>query len=102
MDTAIKDTGLIISIHRSQRISWKCYQSQRYRRCTRRSSCKDFDPAILIPFIIAALIGDLPWISNSCHTTAASLTAPLMASISVSPILLAAFLLCRSDFILLL
>lgn len=47
-------------------------------------------PAILIPFIIAALMRIALGSATVAITTAASLTAPLMASISVSPILLAA------------
>ena len=47
-------------------------------------------PAILIPFIIAALMRIALGSATVAITTAASLTAPLMAAISVSPILLAA------------
>ncbi len=46
-------------------------------------------PAILIPFIIAALMRIALGSATVAITTAASLTAPLMASIAVSPLLLA-------------
>ena len=77
MDTAIKDTGIIMLISGIGNVLGETVVGLPL-------------PAILIPFIIAALMRIALGSATVAITTAASLTAPLMAAISVSPILLAA------------
>ena len=84
MDTAIKDTGIIsAAMINGIKIAGSGSPTT--------VSPRTFPiPLTLIPFIIAALMRIALGSATVAITTAASLTAPLMAAISVSPILLAA------------
>ena len=90
MDTAIKDTGLIMLITGAGGSLGNVIKVSGIGDVLGEAVVGLPIPAILIPFIIAALMRLALGSATVAITTAASLTAPLMASISVSPILLAA------------
>lgn len=91
MDTAIKDTGIIMLITGAGGSLGNVIKVSGIGNVLGETVVGLPLPAILIPFIIAALINGIALGSATVAiTTAASLTAPLMAAISVSPILLAA------------
>lgn len=90
MDTAIKDTGLIMLITGAGGSLGNVIKVSGIGDVLGKAVVGLPIPAILIPFIIAALMRLALGSATVAITTAASLTAPLMASISVSPILLAA------------
>ena len=85
MDTAIKDTGIIMLITGAGGSLGNVIKVSGIGNVLGETVVGLPLPAILIPFIIAALMR-----IALGSATAASLTAPLMAAISVSPILLAA------------
>ena len=90
MDTAIKDTGIIMLITGAGGSLGNVIKVSGIGNVLGETVVGLPLPAILIPFIIAALMRIALGSATVAITTAASLTAPLMAAISVSPILLAA------------
>ena len=90
MDTAIKDTGIIMLITGAGGSLGNVIKVSDIGNDLGETVVGLPLPAILIPFIIAALMRIALGSATVAITTAASLTAPLMAAISVSPILLAA------------
>lgn len=90
MDGAIKDTGMIMLITGAGGALGNVIKVSGIGDVLGETVVSLPLPAILIPFIIAALMRIALGSATVAITTAASLTAPLMASISVSPILLAA------------
>ncbi len=89
MDNAIKDTGIIMLITGAGGSLGNVIKVSGIGTVLGETVVGLPIPAILIPFIIAALMRIALGSATVAITTAASLTAPLMASISVSPILLA-------------
>lgn len=89
MDNAIKDTGIIMLITGAGGSLGNVIKVSGIGNVLGETVVGLSIPAILIPFIIAALMRIALGSATVAITTAASLTAPLMASISVSPILLA-------------
>lgn len=89
MDTAIKDTGLIMLITGAGGSLGNVIKVSGIGSVLGEAVVGLPIPAILIPFVIAALMRIALGSATVAITTAASLTAPLMASISVSPLLLA-------------
>lgn len=90
MDTAVKDTGIIMLITGAGGSLGNVIKVSGIGNVLGEAVVGLPIPAILIPFIIAALMRIALGSATVAITTAASLTAPLMASISVAPILLAA------------
>lgn len=90
MDTAVKDTGIIMLITGAGGSLGNVIKVSGIGNVLGEAVVGLPIPAILIPFIIAALMRIALGSATVAITTAASLTAPLMASIAVSPILLAA------------
>lgn len=90
MDGAIKDTGIIMLITGAGGSLGNVIKVSGIGTVLGEAVVDLPLPAILIPFIIAALMRIALGSATVAITTSASLTAPLMASISVSPILLAA------------
>lgn len=90
MDTAVKDTGIIMLITGAGGSLGNVIKVSGIGNVLGEAVVGFPIPAILIPFIIAALMRIALGSATVAITTAASLTAPLMASIAVSPILLAA------------
>ena len=90
MDLAIKDTGIIMLITGAGGSLGNVIKVSGIGNVLGEAVVGLPLPAILIPFIIAALMRVALGSATVAITTAASLTAPLMASISVSPLLLAA------------
>ncbi len=90
MDLAIKDTGIIMLITGAGGSLGNVIKVSGIGKVLGEAVVALPLPAILIPFIIAALMRIALGSATVAITTAASLTAPLMASISVSPLLLAA------------
>ena len=90
MDTAVKDTGIIMLITGAGGSLGNVIKVSGIGNVLGEAVVGLPIPAILIPFIIAALMRIVLGSATVAITTAASLTAPLMASIAVSPILLAA------------
>lgn len=89
MDTAVKDTGIIMLITGAGGALGNVIKVSGIGDVLGEVVVGLPIPAILIPFIIAALMRIALGSATVAITTAASLTAPLMASISVAPILLA-------------
>ena len=89
MDTAVKDTGLIMLITGAGGSLGNVIKVSGIGTVLGEAVVKLPIPAILIPFIIAALMRIALGSATVAITTAASLTAPLMATISASPLLLA-------------
>lgn len=89
MDTAIKDTGLIMLITGAGGSLGNVIKVSGIGDVLGNTVVSLPIPAILIPFIIAALMRIALGSATVAITTAASLTAPLMGVISVSPILMA-------------
>lgn len=89
MDTAIKDTGLIMLITGAGGSLGNVIKVSGIGDVLGNAVVSLPIPAILIPFIIAALMRIALGSATVAITTAASLTAPLMGVISVSPILMA-------------
>ena len=89
MDTAIKDTGLIMLITGAGGSLGNVIKVSGIGDVLGEAVVGLPIPAILIPFIIAALMRIALGSATVAITTAASLTAPIMASIDVAPILLA-------------
>ena len=89
MDNAVKDTGMIMLITGAGGSLGNVIKVSGIGTVLGETVVGLPIPAILIPFIIAALMRISLGSATVAITTAASLTAPLMASISVSPILLA-------------
>lgn len=89
MDTAIKDTGIIMLITGAGGSLGNVIKVSGIGDVLGEMVVSFPIPAIFIPFIIAALMRIALGSATVAVTTAASLTAPLMASISVAPILLA-------------
>lgn len=90
MDTAVKDTGIIMLITGAGGSLGNVIKVSGIGNVLGEAVVALPIPAILIPFIIAALMRIALGSATVAITTAASLTAPLMVSIAVSPILLAA------------
>lgn len=90
MDTAVKDTGIIMLITGAGGSLGNVIKVSGIGNVLGEAVVGFPIPAILIPFIIAALMRIALGSATVAITTAASLTAPLMASIAVSLILLAA------------
>ena len=90
MDTAGKDTGIIMLITGAGGSLGNVIKVSGIGNVLGEAVVGLPIPAILIPFIISALMRIALGSATVAITTAASLTAPLMASIAVSPILLAA------------
>lgn len=89
MDTAIKDTGLIMLITGAGGSLGNVIKVSGIGDVLGEAVVGLPIPSILIPFIIAALMRIALGSATVAITTAASLTAPIMASIDVAPILLA-------------
>lgn len=89
MDGAIKDTGIIMLITGAGGSLGNVIKVSGIGDVLGEAVINWPIPAILIPFIIAALMRIALGSATVAITTAASLTAPLMAAIGVSPILLA-------------
>ena len=89
MDSAIKDTGIIMLITGAGGSLGNVIKVSGIGTVLGETVVGLSIPAILIPFIIAALMRIALGSATVAITTAASLTAPLMASISVSAPLLA-------------
>jgi H+/gluconate symporter-like permease len=88
MDLAIKDTGSIMLITGAGVHSVTLLRLQ-HRRCTRTAIAATPLPAILIPFIIAACMRLALGSATVAITTAASISAGLIGTIAVSPLLMA-------------
>lgn len=97
MDTAIKDTGIIMLITGAGGSLGNVIKVSGIGNVLGETVVGLPLPAILIPFIIAALMRIALGSATVAITTAASLTAPLMA-LSEYPNLARSFLLCRSHF----
>lgn len=89
MDTAIKDTGLIMLITGAGGSLGNVIKVSGIGDVLGNAVVSLPIPAILIPFIIAALMRIALGSATVAITTAASLTAPLMSVLSVSPLLMA-------------
>lgn len=89
MDGAIKDTGIIMLITGAGGSLGNVIKVSGIGDVLGEAVVNWPIPAILIPFIIAALMRIALGSATVAITTAASLTAPLMSVIGVSPILLA-------------
>lgn len=89
MDAAIKDTGIIMLITGAGGCLGNVIKVSGIGDALGEMVLGMPIPAILIPFIIAALMRIALGSATVAITTAASLTAPLMAMIGVSPVLLA-------------
>lgn len=89
MDTAVKDTGLIMLITGAGGALGNVIKVSGIGDILGEAVVGLPIPPILIPFIIAALMRIALGSATVAITTAASLTAPLMVTISASPLLLA-------------
>ncbi len=89
MDTSIKDTGLIMLITGAGGSLGNVIKVSGIGDVLGNAVVSLPIPAILIPFVIAALMRIALGSATVAITTAASLTAPLMGVISVSPLLMA-------------
>ncbi|MGF6989328.1 GntP family gluconate:H+ symporter [Lachnospiraceae bacterium PF1-21] len=89
MDGAIKDTGIIMLITGAGGCLGNVIKVSGIGNALGELVLGWPIPAILIPFIIAALMRIALGSATVAITTAASLTAPLMAAIGVNPVLLA-------------
>lgn len=89
MDDAIKSTGIIMLITGAGGSLGNVIKVSGVGTALGEVVMKMPLPAILIPFIIAALMRIALGSATVAITTAASLSAPLMGAISVSPLLMA-------------
>lgn len=89
IDLAVKDTGMIMLITGAGGCLGNVIKVSGIGDVLGEAVLNMPIPAILIPFIIAALMRIALGSATVAITTAASLTAPLMAMIGVSPVLLA-------------
>lgn len=89
MDTAIKDTGMIMLITGAGGALGNVIKVSGIGDVLGNAVVKMPIPAILIPFIISALMRIALGSATVAITTAASLSAPLMGVIQVSPLLMA-------------
>lgn len=89
MDKAIKDTGLIMLITGAGGSLGNVIKVSGIGDVLGQAVVNLPIPAILIPFVIAALMRIALGSATVAITTAASLTAPLIGVISVSPMLMA-------------
>ena len=88
MDTAIKDTGIIMLITGAGGSLGNVIKVSGIGNVLGETVVGLPLPAILIPFIIAALMRIALGSATVAITTAASLTAPLMSVLSISPLLM--------------
>ena len=89
MDAAVKDTGIIMLITGAGGCLGNVIKVSGIGDVLGEAVLNMPIPAILIPFIIAALMRIALGSATVAITTAASLTAPLMGVLGVSPVLLA-------------
>lgn len=89
MNDSIKDTGIIMLITGAGGALGNVIKVSGIGDVLGQTVLNWAIPAILIPFAIAALMRIALGSATVAITTAASLTAPLLASIGVSPVLLA-------------
>jgi len=89
MNDAIKDTGIIMLITGAGGCLGNVIKVSGIGDALGEMVLRYSVPAILIPFIIAALMRIALGSATVAITTAASLTAPLMAVLGVNPVLLA-------------
>ncbi len=88
MDGAIKDTGIIMLITGAGGSLGNVIKVSGIGDALGETVLSWAVPAILIPFIIAALMRIALGSATVAITTAASLTAPLMGMLSISPLLM--------------
>ncbi len=89
MDSAIKDTGIIMLITGAGGSLGHVIRVSGIGNALGEAVLAWSLPAILIPFIIAALMRIALGSATVAITTAASLTAPLMGMLDISPLLMA-------------
>ena len=89
MDEAIKDTGIIMLITGAGGSLGNVVKVSGIGTALGEMVTSWPIPAVLIPFIIAALMRIALGSATVAITTAASLTAPLMSVLSISPLLMA-------------
>ena len=89
MDNAIKDTGIIMLITGAGGSLGNVVKVSGIGTALGEMVTSWPIPAVLIPFIIAALMRIALGSATVAITTAASLTAPLMSVLSISPLLMA-------------
>lgn len=89
MEKAIKDTGIIMLITGAGGCLGNIIKVSGIGDALGELVVASPVPAILIPFIIAALMRIALGSATVAITTAASLTAPLMSSLAINPIILA-------------
>lgn len=102
MDTAIKDTGIIMLITGAGRFPWKCNQSQRYRKCSWRDSCRTSASGNSDSIYHCSTDENRAWICNSSNHNSSIPDSTTDGSYQCIPNLARSFLLCRSNFLLLL
>ena len=88
MDDAIKDTGIIMLITGAGESLGNVVKVSGIGTALGEMVTSWALPAVLIPFIIAALMRIALGSATVAITTAASLTAPLMSVLSISPLLM--------------
>lgn len=88
MDNAIKDTGIIMLITGAGGSLGNVVKVSGIGTALGQMVTSWALPAVLIPFIIAALMRISLGSATVAITTAASLTAPLMGMLSISPLLM--------------
>ena len=88
--------------HRSRRFSWKCNQSQRYRKCSWRDSCRTSASGNPDSIYHCSTDENRAWICNSSNHNSSIPDSTTDGSYQCIPNLTRSFLLCRSNFLLLL
>ncbi|MCI2110709.1 MAG: GntP family permease [Acidaminococcaceae bacterium] len=89
MDDAIKDTGIIMLITGAGGSLGNVVKVSGIGNALGALVTSSPIPAVLIPFVIAALMRIALGSATVAITTAASLTAPMMGTLSISPLLMA-------------
>lgn len=102
MDTAIKDTGIIMLITGAGGSLGKCNQSQRYWKCSWRDSCRTSASGNPDSIYHCSIDENCTWICNSGNHNSSIPDSTTDGINQCIPDPACSFLLCRSNFILLL